>query len=276
MQRKRTRITTKYEKVERGSARPERRTMPTYDVPEETGPVRLNKYIANAGLCSRRDADKYIAAGLITVNGKVVTELGTKVNIGDDVRYNGQRMSQEKKVYILLNKPKDYVTTVEDPNAKKTVMDLIKNACRERVYPVGRLDRNTTGVLLLTNDGDLAKKLTHPMHKQRKIYLVTLNKSLRKEDVCRLIDGVVIDEEGNGKVKADAVEFPDPDDKKQVGIELHSGENRVVRRMFEKLGYKVTKLDRVYFAGLTKRNLPRGKWRYLEPQEVNMLKRFSK
>jgi 23S rRNA pseudouridine2605 synthase len=232
--------------------------------------VRLNKYIAASGVCSRREADTIILRGEITVNGKPVTELGFKVKRSDDVRYRNKRLSAEKLVYILLNKPKDYVTTTEDPHADKTVIDLIGDKCTERVYPVGRLDKSTTGVLLLTNDGELAVKLTHPKHKRRKIYHVFLDKVVVKEDLFRLVEG--IDLEGD-IIAADAATYADPDDRTQVGIELHSGQNRVVRRLFEKLGYRVNKLDRVYFAGLTKKNLPRGKWRFLSEKEVIMLKR---
>lgn len=233
-------------------------------------PVRLNRYIAASGVCSRREADELIRSGYISVNGKKVTDLGTRVSIDDDVRYRNKRLSAEKKVYILLNKPKDYVTTVEDPHADKTVIDLIGDACSERVYPVGRLDKATTGVLLLTNDGDLAGKLTHPKYKRRKIYHVFLDKVVSKTDLFKLTEGIELDGE---MVAADAVSFADPEDRSQLGIELHSGQNRVVRRLFEQLGYKVKKLDRVYFAGLTKKNLPRGKWRFLNEKEINMLKR---
>jgi 23S rRNA pseudouridine2605 synthase len=232
--------------------------------------VRLNKYIAASGVCSRREADTIILRGEITVNGKAITELGYKVKRSDDVRYRNKRLSAEKLVYILLNKPKDYVTTTEDPHAEKTVLDLIGDKCPERVYPVGRLDKSTTGVLLLTNDGELATRLTHPKYKRRKIYHVFLDRIVVKEDLFRLVEG--IDLEGE-KVVADAATYADPEDRTQVGIELHSGQNRVVRRLFDQLGYKVKKLDRVYFAGLTKKNLPRGKWRFLSEREVNMLRR---
>jgi 23S rRNA pseudouridine2605 synthase len=232
--------------------------------------IRLNRFIAGSGVCSRREADEIIRKGWITVNGKQVTELGTKVTTSDDVRYKNRQLSSEKKVYILLNKPKDYVTTVEDPHADKTVIDLIGDACPERVYPVGRLDKSTTGVLLLTNDGDLAGKLTHPKYNRKKIYHVFLDRVVSKNDLFRLTEG--IDLEGE-IVAADAVSYTDSEDKSQLGIELHSGQNRVVRRLFDNLGYKVKKLDRVYFAGLTKKNLPRGKWRFLSEKEVSMLKR---
>jgi len=234
-----------------------------------TGEMRLNRFIANSGVCSRREADKYIAAGLVTVNGEPVTEMGVKVKMSDDVRFDGRRLNAEKKVYILLNKPKDFMTTTQDPHADRTVMDLVKDACDERIYPVGRLDRNTTGVLLLTNDGELSDKLIHPSHKVKKIYQVTLNKPVTKNDVLRIADGVELED---GKIAADAVSFIDPADKTEIGLEIHSGRNRIVRRIFEHLGYKVKKLDRVYFAGLTKKNLPRGRWRILSKKEVQFLK----
>ncbi|MGM9699690.1 MAG: pseudouridine synthase [Prevotella sp.] len=232
-------------------------------------PIRLNKYLANAGVCSRREADEYIQAGVITVNGEVVTELGTKVLRTDEVKFHDQTVSLEKKVYVLLNKPKDYVTTSDDPQQRKTVMDLVKNCCKERIYPVGRLDRNTTGVLLLTNDGDMASKLTHPKFLKKKIYHVYLDKNVTAHDIQQIRDGIVLED---GEIKADACEYADPVDKKQVGIEIHSGKNRIVRRIFESLGYKVTKLDRVQFAGLTKKNLRRGDWRYLTEEEVDRLR----
>lgn len=232
-------------------------------------PVRLNKFLANAGVCSRREADEFIQAGVVSVNGAVVTELGTKVLRTDEVRFHDQPVTLEKKVYVLLNKPKDCVTTSDDPQQRKTVMDLVKNACRERIYPVGRLDRNTTGVLLLTNDGDLASKLTHPKFLKKKVYHVYLDKNVTAHDIQQIRDGIVLDD---GEIKADAVEYADPVDKKQIGIEIHSGKNRIVRRIFESLGYKVTKLDRVLFAGLTKKNLRRGDWRYLTEEEVDRLR----
>ena len=232
-------------------------------------PIRLNKYLANAGICSRREADEYIQAGVITVNGEVVTELGTKVLRTDEVKFHDQPVSIEKKVYVLLNKPKDYVTTSDDPQQRKTVMDLVKNACRERIYPVGRLDRNTTGVLLLTNDGDMASKLTHPKFLKKKIYHVYLDKNVTAHDIQQIRDGIQLED---GEIQADACEYADEKDKKQVGIEIHSGKNRIVRRIFESLGYRVTKLDRVQFAGLTKKNLRRGDWRYLTEEEVDRLR----
>lgn len=232
--------------------------------------IRLNRFIANSGVCSRREADEHITNGLISVNGKLVTEVGTKVSYRDEVRYKGKKLSAEKKVYILLNKPRGYVTTVEDPHADQTVIDLIKDACAERVYPVGRLDKSTTGVLLLTNDGDLAGKLTHPKYKRKKVYHVFLDKVVTRNDVVLLASGIEIDDQ---IVMADAVSYADEEDKSQIGIEIHSGQNRIVRRMFEKLGYKVKKLDRVYFAGLTKKGIQRGKWRFLTEKEVAMLRR---
>jgi 23S rRNA pseudouridine2605 synthase len=232
--------------------------------------IRLNRFIAHSGVCSRREADELIIKGFITVNGKTVTDLGIKVSVNDDIRYKNKRLSSEKKVYILLNKPRGYVTTVEDPHADQTVLDLIHDACSERVYPVGRLDKATTGVLLLTNDGDLTGKLTHPKYKRKKIYHVFLDKPVAKNDLFTIAEGVEIDDE---TIVADAVSYADAEDKTQIGIEIHSGQNRIVRRIFEKLGYKVKKLDRVYFAGLTKKNLPRGKWRFLNEKEINMLKR---
>ncbi len=231
--------------------------------------IRLNRYIASTGLCSRRQADVYIKSGLITVNNKVVTELGIKISQKDVVKYNGERIREEKKIYILLNKPKDYVTTVEDPHASKTVLDLVKNACKERVYPVGRLDRTTTGVLLITNDGDLTKRLTHPKFNKLKVYQVTLNKGLKPGDLEKINKGVTLED---GFIKADAINYINPADKKLVGIEIHSGRNRIVRRIFEHLNYKVMKLDRVYFAGLTKKGLSRGQWRFLTEKEISMLK----
>ena len=231
--------------------------------------IRLNKYIAGTGICSRREADEFIQAGLITVNDKLVTELGTKIKPTDVIKYNGERLKEEKKVYILLNKPKDYITTLEDPHAKRTVIDLIRGACRERVYPVGRLDRNTTGVLLLTNDGELTKRLTHPRFEKRKVYQLELNKGLRPADMEKIASGFMLDD---GFIKADAISYTDPVDKKQVGIEIHSGRNRIVRRIFEQLGYELRKLDRVYFAGLTKKGLSRGQWRFLTENEIHLLK----
>jgi len=232
-------------------------------------PVRLNKFLANAGICSRREADEFIKAGVVSVNGNVVTELGTKVLRTDEVKFHDQPVTIEKKVYVLLNKPKDYVTTSDDPQQRKTVMDLVKGACRERIYPVGRLDRNTTGVLLLTNDGDLASKLTHPKFLKKKIYHAYLDHNLTAHDMQQIAEGVTLED---GEIKADDIQYADPVDKKQVGIEIHSGKNRIVRRIFEHFGYKVIKLDRVLFAGLTKKNLRRGDWRYLTEEEVDRLR----
>lgn len=232
-------------------------------------PIRLNKFLANAGICSRREADEFIEAGVVKVNGEVVTELGTKVKPTDEVRFHEEPVNIEKKVYVLLNKPKDYVTTSDDPQNRKTVMDLVKGVCRERIYPVGRLDRNTTGVLLLTNDGELAAKLTHPQYRKKKIYHVTLDKNVAASDMRQIADGIQLED---GEIHADAIEYADAVDKKQVGIEIHSGRNRIVRRIFEHFGYKVTKLDRVYFAGLTKKNVRRGDWRFLTEKEVTMLR----
>lgn len=232
-------------------------------------PLRLNKYLANAGVCSRREADSYITAGVVKVNGIVVDELGAKVTRGDLVTFHDQPVRLESKIYVLLNKPKNCVTTSDDPQNRKTVMDLVKNACTERIYPVGRLDRNTTGVLLLTNDGDLASKLMHPKFKKKKIYQVKLDRDVAIEDMQAIADGIDLDD---GEIHADSIAYVGEDVLDEVGIEIHSGRNRVVRRIFEKLGYQVLKLDRVYFAGLTKKNLPRGRWRYLTESEVNMLR----
>lgn len=232
-------------------------------------PIRLNKYLANAGICSRREADEFITAGVVSVNGEIVTELGTKVKRTDVIKFHDQQVSTERKVYILLNKPKDCVTTSDDPQERKTVMDLVKGACAERIYPVGRLDRNTTGVLLLTNDGDLASKLTHPKFLKKKIYHVYCDKNVTKADLDQIAAGITLED---GEIHADAVSYAHETDKKQVGIEIHSGKNRIVRRIFESLGYKVTKLDRVSFAGLTKKGVRRGDWRFLTEAEVNMLR----
>ena len=242
---------------------------PIIDPNEE---IRLNKYMANAGLCSRREADEFIQQGLVKVNGEVVTELGTKITHSDVVEYDEKVVTLERKTYILLNKPKDCVTTSDDPNGRLTVMDLVKGACNERIYPVGRLDRNTTGVLLLTNDGDLASKLTHPKFVKKKIYHVWTDKDIAEDDMQRIADGIELED---GPIHADAISYATETDRNQAGIEIHSGRNRIVRRIFESLGYHVTKLDRVYFAGLTKKNLPRGRWRYLTQEEVNYLKMGS-
>ncbi len=235
-------------------------------------PIRLNKFLANAGICSRREADEFITAGVVSVNGEIVTELGTKVKRSDEVKFHDQPVNIERKVYVLLNKPKDCVTTSDDPQERKTVMDFVKGACKERIYPVGRLDRNTTGVLLLTNDGDLASKLTHPKFLKKKIYHVYCDKNVTKADLDQIVQGVTLDD---GEIHADAISYASDTDKSQVGIEIHSGKNRIVRRIFESLGYRVVKLDRVYFAGLTKKGLRRGDWRYLTEQEVAMLRMGS-
>lgn len=232
-------------------------------------PIRLNKFLANAGICSRREADEFIQSGVISVNGEVVTQLGTKIMMTDTVMFKNQPVQSERKVYLLLNKPKDCLTTSDDPNNRKTVLDLVKNACSERIYPVGRLDRNTTGVLLLTNDGDLAAKLTHPKYNKKKIYHAVLDKNLETVDYESIIQGVDL---GDEHVSVDALEFVKAGNRREIGIEIHSGQNRVVRRIFEKFGYKVVYLDRVYFAGLTKKNVPRGKYRFLTQREINMLK----
>ena len=245
-----------------------------YELPEvdPNEPIRLNKYMANAGICSRREADEYIQAGEVLVNGEPVTELGTKITRNDTVTFRGKVVTLERKIYVLLNKPKDCVTTSDDPQGRLTVMDIVRNACTERIYPVGRLDRNTTGVLLLTNDGDLASKLTHPKFIKKKIYHVWLDRDVNEEDMQRIADGIELED---GPIQPDAVSYANETDKNQVGIEIHSGRNRIVRRIFEALGYRVVKLDRVYFAGLTKKNLQRGRWRYLTQQEVNMLQMGS-
>ena len=235
-------------------------------------PIRLNKFLANAGICSRREADEFITAGVVSVNGVVVTELGTKVHRNDEVKFHDQPVNIERKVYLLLNKPKDCVTTADDPQERKTVMDYVKNACKERIYPVGRLDRNTTGVLLLTNDGEMASKLTHPKYLKKKIYHVYCDKNVTKADLDQIVQGITLED---GEIHADAVSYASDNDKSQVGIEIHSGKNRIVRRIFEHLGYKVIKLDRVYFAGLTKKGLRRGDWRFLTENEVNMLRMGS-
>ncbi len=236
--------------------------------------IRLNKYLADAGICSRREADKLIESGVVMINGQVVTQLGTKVGPTDKVQYGGDTLKREKHQYILLNKPKGFISTSKDPEDRKTVMHLVENACSERIYPVGRLDRNTVGLLLFTNDGELAKKLTHPKHGVRKLYHVFLDKPLPKNDMIKIINGIELED---GKISPDKIAYVEGEnDKKQIGIELHSGKNRIVRRIFEHLGYDVIKLDRVIFAGLTKKDLPRGKWRPLSKTEINLLQRLSK
>ncbi len=238
----------------------------TYREPKK---IRLNRYIANSGICSRREADEIILAGHIKVNEKLVKEVGTKVTYSDIVRFKGRKLNPEKKIYLLLNKPKDYITTVDDPYAKRTVMELVRNSCRERIYPVGRLDRHTTGLLFFTNDGELTKKLTHPSHKVIKIYQVGLDRPLEREDMEKIASGIELED---GAVQVDEISWIDDSDKSQVGVQIHSGKNRIIRRIFKHFDYKVVKLDRVFFAGLTKKNLPRGKWRFLDEKEVNRLK----
>ena len=240
--------------------------------PSQSRLIRLNRYLANTGLCSRREADVFIGQGLVTVNGKKITEMGTKVSDTDIIKFKGKVLKTEKKIYILLNKPKNTITTTDDPQGRKTVLSLIGDRLPERVYPVGRLDRMTTGVLLLTNDGELTDKLTHPSFNKKKIYQVDLDQPLTKSDQLIIATGVQLED---GFIKADTIDLPDPENKKMVGIELHSGKNRIVRRLFEHLGYRVMKLDRVYFAGLTKKGLSRGRWRYLSPMEISILKRGS-
>ncbi len=235
----------------------------------KSGLIRLNKYIANSGICSRREADTFISAGVVKVNDKIVTELGYKVQPYDKVEFEGQVIKNEAKVYVILNKPKDVISASSDEEGHMTVVDIVKNCCPERLYPVGRLDKATTGVLLLTNDGDLTKKLTHPSSNIKKIYQVSLDKALTKSDMDKLAEGIVLED---GEIHADEIAYVDADDKKKIGIELHSGRNRIVRRMFEHMGYSVKKLDRVYFAGLTKKNITRGRWRFLSEQEINFLK----
>ncbi len=242
--------------------------VPEYQTEEPTE-IRLNKYLANAGLSSRREADEYIKSGVVKVNDVVVTEMGFRVKVGDVVKFNDERIRAERKIYLILNKPKDYITTTDDPHAKKNVMELVENACKERIYPVGRLDRSTTGVLLFTNDGDLAGKLTHPAHKKKKIYHVFLDKPLTKNHMQEVADGIHLED---GPIQVDAISWAHESDKRQIGIEIHSGRNRIVRRIFESLGYRIHSLDRVYFAGLTKKNVPRGRWRFLTEKEVGYLK----
>ena len=239
------------------------------DLTDPNEPIRLNRFLANAGVCSRREADKFIQAGVVKVNDVIITELGTKISRMDTVMFHDQPVTIESKIYIILNKPKNCVTSTDDPEERLTVMNLVKNACSERIYPVGRLDRNTTGLLLLTNDGHLASKLTHPSFKKKKIYHVWLDKEVAIEDMEKIAGGIELED---GEIHADAISYVNEEAKNQVGIEIHSGRNRIVRRMFEALGYRVTKLDRVYYAGLTKKHLPRGKWRYLNEMEVNALR----
>lgn len=246
---------------------------PLYDRPKATGQIRLNKYLADSGICSRREADDLILAGAVSVNGVVVTELGTKVNTTDKVVYGGETLNREKLRYVLLNKPKGVITTSDDPYERHTVMELVEGACQERIYPVGRLDRNTIGLLLLTNDGDLAKTLTHPSHEVKKLYHATLDKPLTKNDLMKIREGLVLED---GPIEVDGIDWVvDDPTKREIGIEIHSGRNHIVRRIFESLGYEVVKLDRVMFAGLTKQNLPRGHWRFLTPSEISILKRIK-
>lgn len=249
----------------RGPGKKEEAQKPTN---AELGLIRLNKYLANAGVASRREADQLIKTGLVEVNGKIITEMGHKVKAGDEVRFNGTAVEQEKKVYYVLNKPKGFISTVDDPKARKTVMDLVANTGPERIYPVGRLDRKTTGVLLFTNDGDLAKKLTHPAHGARKIYQVVLNKNLSQTDFHTIEDGIELED---GPIKVDEISYIEGKSRKNIGVVLHSGRNRIVRRIFEHHGYEVTQLDRVFFAGVTKKGLNRGQWRPLAPKEVSFL-----
>ncbi len=250
----------------KGKAKP--KSYPKYDLQKQVGEMRLNRYIAQSGICSRREADDFITAGLVTVNGVVVTELGSKVMPGDVVKFADSKIEGEKRVYLVLNKPKGYVTSLDDPHADKTVMELIKGACTERIYPVGRLDKNSLGLLLFTNDGDMTKQLTHPTYQKKKIYQVTLDKPLTRADMDQIAEGIVLED---GEIHADEIAYV-KDNKKEVGIEIHSGRNRIVRRIFEFLGYSVQKLDRVYYAGLTKKNLKRGQWRFLTREEVDRLK----
>ncbi len=250
---------------QKNSKRPKKNTRK----PKTEEQIRLNKYIAASGVCSRREADTLIQKGLVQVNGKKIVEMGFKLNRNDKVALNGKLIIPEKKVYIVLNKPKDTVSTVKDPHAKRTVLEIVNHKGNERIYPVGRLDRNTTGVLLLTNDGELTKQLTHPSYNKKKIYHVVLDKAISKNELSEIASGIKLED---GMINADAISYVN-DSKNEVGIELHSGKNRIVRRIFEHLGYRVEKLDRVYFAGLTKKNIPRGRWRYLTEKEINILKR---
>ena len=241
---------------------------PKFTPEKQIGEMRLNRFLAQSGLCSRREADDFITAGLVTVNGQIVTQLGTKVLPTDEVKFNDSRVQGEKKVYLVLNKPKGYVTSLDDPHAGKTVMELVQGACTERIYPVGRLDKNSLGLLLFTNDGDLTKQLTHPAFRKKKIYQVSLDKPLTRADMDRIAEGITLED---GEIFADEISYV-KDNKQEGGIEIHSGRNRIVRRIFEFLGYTVTKLDRVYYAGLTKKNLKRGAWRFLSREEVERLK----
>lgn len=265
-QKGRAKYTAKGNNSRTAAERP--KTYPKYSAEKQTGEMRLNRFIAQSGLCSRREADSYITAGLVSVNGRIVTELGTKILPTDEVKFNDEKVHGEHKVYLVLNKPKGYVTTLDDPHASKIVSDLVKNACTERIYPVGRLDKNSLGLLLFTNDGDLTKQLTHPSYQKKKIYQVRLDKPLTRTDMQSIADGITLED---GEIYADEISYV-KDDKKEIGIEIHSGRNRIVRRIFEHLGYSVQKLDRVYYAGLTKKNLKRGAWRFLTKEEVARLK----
>ncbi|MCD4747574.1 MAG: rRNA pseudouridine synthase [Bacteroidales bacterium] len=260
-----------YKQDEKSKIYPLKRKPETFkNYPKDDGLIRLNRYLANAGICSRREADKLIESGVIKVNGKIVSELGTKVSSTDKIQYSGETLKREKKYYLLLNKPKGFITTTDDPYDRKTVMHLIKSACKERIYPVGRLDRNTTGLLLFTNDGQIAKKLTHPRHGIKKIYHIVLNRALSKIDILKIAQGIELED---GYIKVDNIDYvTGKNDKKQIGIEIHSGKNRIVRRIFDSLNYKVIRLDRVAFAGLTKKDIPRGKWRFLDEKEIYFLK----
>ena len=251
-----------------GRSSPRKQKILSLEHEEKYGPIRLNKYISNSGICSRRDADMLIQTGAIQVNGQIVTELGTKVMPTDEVRYGDRILQREKPVYLLLNKPKDYITTMEDERDRKHVMELVKGACKERIYPVGRLDKNTTGLLLFTNDGEMTKKLTHPKHGIRKVYYVELNKNLATADFEKIANGIEL---SDGEIKVDEIAYAG-ETKREIGITLHSGKNRIVRRIFEQLGYEIVKLDRVVFAGLTKKDVPRGKYRFLTEAEINILK----
>lgn len=259
-----------YDREDRNERRTSGYRSERFEKRDESGEIRLNRYIAQSGICSRREADEMIALGEVKVNGKIVTELGTKVTKNDIVIVNEELIKNEKLVYLVLNKPKGFITSLDDPDGRETVMELVKRACKERIYPVGRLDRNTTGILLFTNDGDLAKKLTHPSHQIRKVYHIVLDKPLTGNDMQQITDGVLLDD---GLAKADVIAYVGTgNDKKEIGVELHSGKNRIVRRIFEHLGYTVVKLDRVSFAGITKKDIPRGRWRFLEDREISFLK----
>lgn len=271
VQKEKDKNSRRYQKYLEWKARFAARPPKVYTLPTESDDVRLNKFLANAGVASRREADKIIQDGRVTINDQVVTTLGTRVRQGDIVKYNGTLVNREKPIYLLLNKPKDSICTMDDPEGRNTVMELVKGATDERIFPVGRLDRNTTGLLLFTNDGDLAQKLTHPKFNIRKIYLAVLDKRLKPKHMEKIHSGFELED---GFIKADAISFVDNEDQKQVGIELHSGRNRIVHRIFKHFGYKVDKLDRAYYAGLTKKDLKRGQWRFLSEKEVGHLKKL--